>query len=62
TRRTFRQELIAPQIIEFYSRKGVFFGDKRSLEAVIRDVTGIPARALRNIPLFHLTTLEREAW
>ncbi|KAH7029604.1 kinesin light chain 1 [Microdochium trichocladiopsis] len=56
------QELIAPQIVEFYSREGVFLGDKRSLEAVIRDVTGIPARALRNTPLSYFTTSEREAW
>ncbi|KAH7027799.1 kinesin light chain 1 [Microdochium trichocladiopsis] len=56
------QELIAPQIVEFYSKEGVFLGDKRSLEAVIRDVTGIPARALRNAPLSEFTTSEREAW
>ncbi|KAH7016584.1 P-loop containing nucleoside triphosphate hydrolase protein, partial [Microdochium trichocladiopsis] len=34
----------------------------RSLEAVIRDVTGIPARALRGTPLSDFTTSEREAW
>ncbi|KAH7016085.1 kinesin light chain 1 [Microdochium trichocladiopsis] len=56
------QELIAPQIVEFYSKEGVFLGDKRSLEAVIRDVTGIPAQALRNTSLSHFTTSEREAW
>ncbi|KAH7012600.1 uncharacterized protein B0I36DRAFT_378335 [Microdochium trichocladiopsis] len=56
------QELIAPQIVEFYSKEGVFLGDKESLEAVIRNVTGIPARALRNTPLSNFTTSEREAW
>jgi len=56
------QELIAPQIVEFYSMEGVFLGDKRSLEAVICDVTGIPARALRGTPLSDFTTSEREAW
>ncbi|KAH7010871.1 P-loop containing nucleoside triphosphate hydrolase protein [Microdochium trichocladiopsis] len=56
------QELIAPEVVEFYSKEGVFLGDKGSLEAVIRDVTGIPAGALRNTPLFHFTTSEREAW
>ncbi|KAH7016474.1 uncharacterized protein B0I36DRAFT_298830 [Microdochium trichocladiopsis] len=56
------QELIAPQTVEFYSKEGVFLGDKRSLEAVIRDVTGIPARALRGTPLSDFTTSEREAW
>ncbi|KAH7012086.1 kinesin light chain [Microdochium trichocladiopsis] len=56
------QELIAPQIVEFYSKEGVFLGDRRSLEAVIRDVTGIPAEALRGTPLSEFTTSEREAW
>ncbi|KAH7016555.1 uncharacterized protein B0I36DRAFT_436187 [Microdochium trichocladiopsis] len=56
------QELIAPQIVEFYSKEGVFLGGKESLEAVIRNVTGIPARALRNTPLSNFTTSEREAW
>ncbi|GJD03644.1 HET domain-containing protein [Colletotrichum higginsianum] len=56
------QELIAPQIVEFYSKEGAFLGDKRSLEAIIRDVTGIPARALRNTPLSSFTISEREAW
>ncbi|KAJ1325477.1 FxSxx-COOH system tetratricopeptide repeat protein [Microdochium nivale] len=56
------QELIAPQTVEFYSKEGVFLGDKRSLEAIIRDVTGIPAKALRNTPLSYFTTSEREAW
>ncbi|KAH7037962.1 kinesin light chain 1 [Microdochium trichocladiopsis] len=56
------QELIAPQIVEFYSKEGVFLGDRRSLEAIIRDVTGIPATALRGTPLSDFTTSEREAW
>ncbi|CCF47229.1 hypothetical protein CH063_15701 [Colletotrichum higginsianum] len=56
------QELIAPQLVEFYSKEGAFLGDKRSLEAIIRDVTGIPARALRNTPLSSFTISEREAW
>ncbi|KXJ85417.1 P-loop containing nucleoside triphosphate hydrolase protein, partial [Microdochium bolleyi] len=55
-------ELIAPQIVEFYSKEGVFLGDKRSLEAVVRDVTGVPAKALRGTPLSDFTTSEREAW
>lgn len=56
------QELIAPQIVEFYSKEGVFLGDKRSLEAAVRDVTGVPAKALRGTPLSDFTTSEREAW
>ncbi|KAI1857580.1 uncharacterized protein JN550_013149 [Neoarthrinium moseri] len=56
------QELVAPKIVEFYSKEGVWLGDKRSLEPLIRDITGIPARALRGTPLVDFTVAEREAW
>ncbi|KAI1322057.1 kinesin light chain 1 [Xylariaceae sp. FL0255] len=56
------QELIAPAAVEFYSREGARLGDKKSLEPQLRDITGIPARALRGAPLSEFTTAEREAW
>ncbi|KAI1739644.1 hypothetical protein F4680DRAFT_131809 [Xylaria scruposa] len=56
------QELIAPVTVEFYSREGIWLGDKRSLEPQIRDITGIPANALRNTGLFDFPIAEREAW
>ncbi|KAI0125291.1 hypothetical protein BJ170DRAFT_499040 [Xylariales sp. AK1849] len=56
------QELIAPNTVDFYSKKGVWLGDKRSLEPLIRDITGIPASALRGTPLSDFTVKEREAW
>ncbi|KAJ3564963.1 hypothetical protein NPX13_g7668 [Xylaria arbuscula] len=56
------QELIAPAAVEFYSREGTWLGDKRSLEHQLRDITGIPARALRGTPLSDFTIAEREAW
>ncbi|KAI1317875.1 hypothetical protein F5Y16DRAFT_414554 [Xylariaceae sp. FL0255] len=56
------QELIAPAAVEFYSREGTRLGDKKSLEPQLRDITGIPARALRGAPLSEFTTAEREAW
>ncbi|KAI0874466.1 kinesin light chain [Hypoxylon argillaceum] len=56
------QELIAPKTVDFYSREGTLLGDKKSLERIICDITGIPARALRGKPLFHFTTSERMAW
>jgi hypothetical protein len=56
------QELIAPVIVEFYSREGIWLGDKQSLEPQLRDITGIPARAFRGTPLSDFTIIEREAW
>lgn len=56
------QELIAPVVVEFYSREGKWLGDKQSLEPQLRDITSIPARALRGTPLSDFTIAEREAW
>lgn len=41
------QELIAPAIVEFFSREGTLFGCKTSFEAEVAQVTGIPAPVLR---------------
>ncbi|KAI1360650.1 hypothetical protein F5Y08DRAFT_43121 [Xylaria arbuscula] len=56
------QELIAPNAVEFYSKEGTWIGDKQSLEPQLRDITHIPARALRGAPLSDFTIAEREAW
>jgi hypothetical protein len=40
------QELIAPEIVEFFSKEGSFLGDKRSLEGLIQDTTSLPVEAL----------------
>ncbi|KAM3489527.1 hypothetical protein MY3957_007197 [Beauveria namnaoensis] len=56
------QELIAPKVVEFYSKEGTFLGDKQSLEYIIRDITGIPTKALRGTPLSEFTVTERESW
>ncbi|KAJ3575070.1 hypothetical protein NPX13_g4158 [Xylaria arbuscula] len=56
------QELIAPKTVDFHSREGTRLGDKKSLERIICDITGIPARALRGGSLSHFTTSERMAW
>ncbi|KAF1735623.1 Vegetative incompatibility protein HET-E-1 [Beauveria bassiana] len=56
------QELIAPKVVEFYSKEGTFLGDKQSLEYIIRDITGIPTKALRGTPLSEFTATERESW
>ncbi|KAK2612718.1 hypothetical protein QQS21_001335 [Conoideocrella luteorostrata] len=56
------QELIAPKIVDFYSREGAWLGDKQSFEPMIRDITGIPTSALRGTPLSDFPISEREAW
>ncbi|KAK5654302.1 hypothetical protein OQA88_7480 [Cercophora sp. LCS_1] len=62
TRRWTLQELIAPMSVEFFSREGLRLGDKRSLERVIHNVTGIPLEALRGGRLSDFTVSDRMAW
>ncbi|KAK9423613.1 putative Tetratricopeptide repeat domain protein [Seiridium unicorne] len=56
------QELIAPKTVDFYSEEQSWLGDKRTLEPLIRDITGIPVGALRGTPLSDFTVKDREAW
>lgn len=56
------QELIAPKVVEFYSKEGALIGSKQSLESIICDITGIPSAALRGAPLSDFSVLERKAW
>ena len=41
------QELLAPEIVEFYSQGGMRLGNKSSLEQQIAEITDIPIEALR---------------
>jgi hypothetical protein len=41
------QELLAPKIVEFYSRDHARLGDKKSLEQKIHEITGIAIKALQ---------------
>ncbi|KAK4220385.1 HET-domain-containing protein [Rhypophila decipiens] len=45
------QELIAPAIVEFFSKKGERLGDKKSLEREIHNITGIPPKSPAREPL-----------
>ncbi|KIW11944.1 hypothetical protein PV08_09217 [Exophiala spinifera] len=56
------QELLAPRRVEFYSREGVYLGDKATLEQVIHEVTGIPGAALRQNSLADFSPEERMRW
>lgn len=40
------QELIAPAIVEFFSKEGKQLGDKKSLEKPVHEITRIPIRVL----------------
>jgi hypothetical protein len=56
------QELIAPTIVEFFSKEGERLGDKESLEQEIHDITGIPRKAFQGIPLSDFSVAERMRW
>ncbi|KAF2807550.1 HET-domain-containing protein [Mytilinidion resinicola] len=56
------QELIAPQCVEFFSRKRERLRDRKSLEKQIHQVAGISVHALRGEPLSRFTIDERMSW
>jgi hypothetical protein len=56
------QELIAPASVEFFSNNGERLGNKRSLEKLIHEITGIPLQALRGKPLSNFSVEERFSW
>jgi hypothetical protein len=56
------QELIAPKLVEFFSRDGKKLGDKKSLERQICEITGVPVSALRGFPLSEFEIHERFSW
>lgn len=41
------QELLAPILVEFFSKEGKRLGDKRTLEKLLNEITSIPVLALR---------------
>lgn len=56
------QELIAPAVVEFYSKEGKLLGDKTSLEKLIHEITRIPIQALQGNPFSHFSIAERREW
>ena len=56
------QELIAPRSVEFFSQDGNRLGDKKSLENLIHEITGISLKALQGQPLSEFTKLELLSW
>ena len=56
------QELLAPPSVEFFCREGKQLGDKKSLELMVHQITGIAIPALRGSPLSHFGVAERMSW
>ena len=56
------QELLAPKIVDFYSRDGVRLGDKISLKQQIAEITGIPIEAIQGLALSKFSIEERLSW
>jgi hypothetical protein len=56
------QELIAPKIVEFFSKEGNLLGDKRSLEREVYEITRIDVQALRGRTLSKFSVPERLSW
>jgi hypothetical protein len=56
------QELVAPQIVEFFSKEGQALGSKISLERDIHEITQIPQKALRGSRLTEFSVDERMSW
>ena len=56
------QELLAPIVVEFFSRQRKKLGDKRSLRQQIHEITGIPVAALNGARLSQFSDKERFSW
>jgi hypothetical protein len=56
------QELLAPVAVEFFSREGESLGNKTSLQAIIREITGIPSEVLNGAPVSKCSVNERLQW
>lgn len=56
------QELLAPAVVEFYSREWQFLGTKETLIQQIHEITTIPLKALRGTPLSRFSVDERIRW
>ncbi|KAH8601786.1 hypothetical protein B0O99DRAFT_562479, partial [Bisporella sp. PMI_857] len=56
------QELLAPNMVEFFSREYKRLGNKKSLERQVHEITGIPISALQGAPLCQFGVNERLSW
>jgi hypothetical protein len=56
------QELLAPNLVEFFESDGKRLGDKKVLEPLIHAVTGITKDALQGSALSNFSIEERKSW
>ncbi|KAF2622330.1 hypothetical protein BU25DRAFT_327275, partial [Macroventuria anomochaeta] len=56
------QELIAPDIVQFFSKEWALLGDKHTLVQEVSDATGISIEALQTKHIFQLSMQERISW
>ena len=56
------QELLAPAIVEFFSKEGKRLGSRISLEREIHEITKIPIGVLRGQSLTEFSVEERMSW
>lgn len=56
------QELIAPAVVEFFSKERQRLGDKESLEQQIHEITGIPIEVLQGDPVENFSVKTRKEW
>jgi hypothetical protein len=56
------QELLAPSVVEFFSREWRRLGDRVSLKTQIHGVTTIPHEVLEGAPIFQFSVDERFRW
>ncbi|KIN07133.1 hypothetical protein OIDMADRAFT_174150 [Oidiodendron maius Zn] len=56
------QELLAPSSVEFFSQEGKRLGDKKTLEQLIHQITGIAISAIHGAPLSQFGVEERLLW
>ena len=56
------QELLAPNVLEFYAEDWTPLGNKASLRQQIYEVTAIPQSALRGTPLSEFSTNDKLQW
>lgn len=56
------QELLAPSVVEFFSRDRMLLGSKATLVQQIHEITGIPTVALCGRPIRDFSIEERFAW
>lgn len=56
------QELLAPTVVEFFSKEGELLGDKDMMVEELAEITRISVDALKGAPLSNFTVEERMSW